>query len=314
MSGRIGETRIAVMEGDRLAEMQLARVSDGLQPGAEVGARLLGDGMVDAIGEKLVLIRPPSDVAEGAVGRVQVVRAAIPERHRRRPGRGLWRGPTDRAGLIASPPQLADQLATCGLSVRNAWPDAVAEAWAEAWEEAELGEIRLSRGRLSLVPTPAGVAVDVDGSGTELACEAGEALALAIRRLRIGGNVLVDFPALDRAGRAAVAERFDRAMGGVAFERTSINGFGLLQIVLPRLGPSILERAWFERGITLGLDLLDAAIHEPRPGRLRLSAPPAAAAFLGRHGDLVAEAAHQAGRPLDVVPLAAAGTGHVAPA
>jgi ribonuclease G len=314
LASRIGEIRIAVMDRGRLLEMRVARASDGIQPGAVVGARLHGDGMAEALGEPLALARPPVGAAEGALGRVEVVRAAIPERHRRKPARGLWHGPAEREGLIEAAPSLADGLAKSGIRVREGWPEAVAAAWAEGWEEAELGEIRLRGGRLSLVPTPAGVAVDVDGGCTALAAEATTALAKAIRRWDIGGNVLVDFPRLDRAARLMVAERLDSELAGVAFERTAINGFGLLQIVLPRARPSILERAWFERGANLAFDLLEAAIRDPRPGSLRLFAPPAASSFLGRHRDLVAEAARQAGRPLDVVPLAAAGTGHVATA
>jgi hypothetical protein len=87
-----------------------------------------------------------------------------------------------------------------------------------------------------------------------------------------------------------------------------------MQIVRPRHGPSILERAWLERDATRALDLLEAAVREPRPGPLRLVAPAGAAGFLARHPTLVAEAARAAGRPLDVSALPRAGSGHVEPA
>lgn len=311
---RIGETRVAVMAGRQLLEMHLSRSSDGLQPGAIVAGRLRGQGLAEACGEAIALVAHPAGVPEGALGRIAIVRAAIPERHRLKPARGAWQGPADGEGIIEPAAPMAARLQARGIPLREEWPGRAAEAWDAAWEEAELGEIRLPSGRLSLVPTPAGVAVDVDGSGPALALDAADALACVIPRWGIGGNLLVDFPALDRAARLAVAARLDFGLSGISFERTGINGFGLLQLVLPRSGPSILERAWFERGATLALDLLEAAIREPRPGPLCLFAPPSAAAYLGRHPDLLDMAARRAGRRLDLVPLPAAGSGHVAPA
>jgi hypothetical protein len=101
-------------------------------------------------------------------------------------------------------------------------------------------------------------------------------------------------------------------MEGLTFERTAINGYGLLQVVRPRLRPSILERAILMGDRADALAVLDAAIREPRPGPLRIVARDAVARLLLGRPDLLGAAARRAGRPIDVVADAAAGAGHVA--
>ncbi len=313
LSARTGEVRAAVMEKGRLAEMHVERWTDGFPAGSVVGGRLRPGRMAIACGQPIRLADVPPSLSEGMLAAVKVTRAAVPERHRRKPAEGRVLGPAPAEGLLAPVPPLAERLAARGMLVREAWPDEVAEAWQDAWTEAELGEIRIPRGRLSLVPTPAGVAVDVDGEGPPhpLSVGAVEILAGVIRRFGIGGLVLLDLPALGRAERQDVAARLDVALGRLRFERTAINGFGLLQLVLPRTGPSVLERAWFARGESLALDLVDAAVRDPRPGALRIVAPPQAAAVLSAHPDLVASAARAAGRPIDVLAMAPILGGHV---
>jgi hypothetical protein len=101
-------------------------------------------------------------------------------------------------------------------------------------------------------------------------------------------------------------------MGALPFERTAINGYGLLQVVRPRTRPSILERALLMRDEADAIALVALASREPRPGRLRIVARPAVARLLKARADLIAAAAGIAGRPVDVVAEATAGTGHVA--
>lgn len=302
------------MDGGQLVGMHVQRASDGLQPGARVGARLVGPGVAEVDGETIRLDRVPAGAAGGALVQVEIVRAAIAERHRVKPARGIVRGPATTGGILLPAPPLAEALKAKGMRVRHEWPDPVAAQWADALEAAELGELRLGCGRLSFVPTPAGVAVDVDGAGPRLALDAAAAIARVIRLWGLGGSVMVDFPPLDRAGRAAAAAALDQALAGQPFERTAINGFGLMQIVLPRRGPSILERCWFARGEALALDLLEAAERAAGTGPLRIHAPPSVADFLGRNPGLVAAAARRCGRRIDVKVLPGAGAGHVAPA
>jgi hypothetical protein len=85
--------------------------------------------------------------------------------------------------------------------------------------------------------------LDVDGDPPlgPLAVAAAKAAAAAIVRHGVGGSIGVDFPTLaNRDERQAVAAAIDTALPR-PFERTAVNGFGFLQIVRPRLRPSLLE-------------------------------------------------------------------------
>jgi hypothetical protein len=84
---------------------------------------------------------------------------------------------------------------------------------------------------------------DVDGGGPlePLAVAAAHAVARAIERHGIAGSIGVDFPTLaNKAARQAVAEAIDAALPQ-PFERTTVNGFGFLQIVRRRTRPSLPE-------------------------------------------------------------------------
>ena len=93
---------------------------------------------------------------------------------------------------------------------------------------------------------------------------------------------------MSKAERAAAGAAFDAAMGPAPFERTAINGFGIMQVVTPRTGPSVLERAQLERDATAAVALLAQAGRETRPGPLRLVARPGVARWLGARPHLLA--------------------------
>ena len=74
-----------------------------------------------------------------------------------------------------------------------------------------------------------------------LAIAAAHAIARAIRRHGIGGSIDIDFPTIEgKAQRLAVAAAIDATLPP-PFERTAMNGFGVLQIVRPRPRASIPE-------------------------------------------------------------------------
>ena len=90
--------------------------------------------------------------------------------------------------------------------------------------------------------TPAMTLFDVDGSLPPAAlAEAGAAAAArAILRFGITGSIGIDLPTLPRDQRQAPAAAVD-AILPQPFERTAVNGFGLLQIVRRRERPSLPE-------------------------------------------------------------------------
>jgi Ribonuclease G/E len=147
----------------------------------------------------------------------------------------------------AEGPDLLARINASGVPVRMLRahePDLLEEAgWSEVLEEAVSGEIAFPGGRLRLSPTPAMTLFDVDGSGAlePLAVAAAHAVARAIERHGIAGSIGIDFPTLaNKAARQAVAEAIDAALPQ-PFERTTVNGFGFLQIVRRRTRPSLPE-------------------------------------------------------------------------
>ncbi|WP_448581063.1 ribonuclease [Thermaurantiacus sp.] len=307
---RPGEVRAALVEDGVLVAMEIARAFDGVQPGAIVDGRVgaTGPAGVEVVltGE-VALLEGPSTVPEGARMRVEVVRAAIPEPGRMRPAKVRRARP---GAELAPAPSLGARLSAKGYGVQHGFPDAVAGAWDSHWAEAEAGEVIIPGGCLLLHPTPALLAIDIDGRpDPEIAARA---VAAVIRRFGIGGSIAIDFPTLPgRAWRQAAAAAFDAAMVGLAFERSAISGFGLLHVVRPRPRPSILDRAMLEQDATAALALLELALRETRPGPLALVARPAIVRRLRAQPALVAEVARRAGRAIDLVADPAAGEGHV---
>lgn len=306
-----GEQRLALVSEGQLAAMRIARDGDGLAAGAVLDARLTKRagmrGFAEAGGQQLLVQPWPSGSSEGATVRLEIQRAAWtePGRERLAKARPAPTAPTRCA------PTLEEQAATAGAIMRPGWPDHLAEQWDDAFQHATLGRWLFPGGTLNLQPTPAFLAVDVDGESPEpvAACTA---LARLIRLWDLSGSIVVDLPGADRAARQSAAAAIDAGLAGQPFERTAINGFGLMQIVLPRRGPSMLERAMLDRAGTAAIALLAAALREPRPGALRLEAAPPIARWLTTRPHLVASLARASGRPVDVAANPVAGKGHVA--
>lgn len=300
LSERLGETRAAVVENFRLVEMHIARDGDGLSAGARVPARLkskLGSrGIADAASEELLLEPWPPGATEGATVTLEVTRAAWREPGRDRIAKAR---PTSLAPWPS--PSLASHMHARGHVLKPGWPAEIADQWDDAFEAASLGRFAFDTGTLQLTPTPAFVAVDVDGPGQSLAAPALKALARLIRLWGIGGGIVIDLPAsTDKAARTTAADLFDTAMQGLPFERTAINGFGLLQIVRPRPGPSILERAQLDRAGSAAIDLLARAAADPATGPMRLKARAPVIGWLQARPHLLNALADKSRRPVDL--------------
>ncbi len=243
----IGEARAALVEQDRIVEAAIELAQDGLRVGTVARARLVallpgrrGRVALDG-GEALINTLPPG-ITEGAALTVEIVREAIPEPGRAKLAKAVA---TDAAPCAA--PDLHARLVATGHPVRiirSHEPDALeAAGWSELLDEALSGEIVFPAGALRLSPTPAMTLFDVDGAPPldALAITAAYEVAAAIRRHGIGGSIGIDFPTLQgKAQRQAVAAAIDDALP-LPFERTTMNGFGFLQIIRPRPRASIPE-------------------------------------------------------------------------
>lgn len=129
--------------------------------------------------------------------------------------------------------------------------------------------------------------IDVDGAlpPHALACQGAKAAAQAIRKFDIGGSTVIDLPSLSaRAERQSAAEAFDSGLPK-PFERTAINGFGLLQLVRRRVRPSLLEYAQYEGPATAARALRATAEHVHGKGKRLIAAHPAIIAQFAAHAE-----------------------------
>ena len=285
----IGETRCAAIEGSRIVEARITR-EGRLHAGQQVQAKLVrkegGRGFAEVPGETLLVEPWPEGVAEGATLTLVVTRAAIPERGRMRDAKAR-----------AADAEHANFARTADEAVRAAEKDLSQFGWEELIEEARTGVAAFPGGLLAIVPTPAGTTIDVDGDlpREELGLRGAAAAARAIRRLDITGSILLDLPSLEgKAARQAAAAEVDRHLPS-PFERTGVNGFGLLQIVRPRRRASLLELVQNLPEETGALDLLRRAERCVPAVRLDLRAGARIAAWLQARPAYLDELARRTG-------------------
>lgn len=287
----IGETRAICIEGEEIVAAHVDWHGE-ISAGAIISATLIHKSAGSkrgtaqtATGEQILISRLPANITQGAQFLMEVTRAAIAERTRIKLAQGKF---TEAQARPA--PSLAQRLQALGHDVQivrqfptSDWPDLIAEAFS--------GEIPFSGvhgggscgGALQISPTAAMTLIDVDGEGSpyHLAKAAVPAIAAALRRLEIGGNIGIDFPSIqDKAQRREIDQALDEALNNWPHERTSMNGFGFVQIVARFEQPSLLHRAHFMASATAARLLLRRAEHLEGAGQIELRAHPAIEAHL----------------------------------
>lgn len=304
----IGEDRAALIVDGAIARMVIERASDGARAGAILPGRLLSGrdrlARLDS-GEELLVASGWRGRTDGAAGLFRITRMALPERDlvKRAIGELL------DDGAEARPlPDLQVRLGADGTAVRPLaahGPDRLEGAgWSEAIDAARSGLMPFAGGDglLRCVLTPAMTVFDVDGTlpGDALALAGADAAARAIIRYGITGNIVIDLPSLtNKEGRKQAAERFDatmEALGDTAYERTAVNGFGLLQLIRRRSEPSIPERVQFAPIESAALALLRRAERAVGAGALTLAAHPEVIGWLSLRPALIAELERRTGR------------------
>ena len=321
----IGEDRAVILDSDRLVEAHIER------PGIRVGdiwdARLIaldaGRGRVTLGDEEAVLDAVPRAASEGGLLRVEVKREPIS------PGRATGKPPQVRAtgatpgrapGLVAPGPKLRDRLIARGLALTDAaahGPDLLEQVgWSETIEDAHLlRPIMFEGGELVLDQTEAMLVIDVDGSlpPAPLALAAADVAARAIQRFGVGGPTVIDFPTVaDREIRKRIGEIVDGVLSP-PFERTAVNGFGLMQIVRPRERLSLIEHVGSDNLATDAHRLLRIAERAQGPGEAVISASAGVIGYLEHRPALLAELERRTGRRavLRVDPSQTMSGGHV---
>lgn len=317
----IGERRAALVADGRIVRAMVERDDDGPPVGSVMAARL---GARDAVrrraaarlpgGEEAWLSPVPPGLTEGAALTVRLVRQALREPGRVKPAQVQ---PAD--GPAALGPDLHARITATDLPVRTVsaqvTPDALEGAgWGELLDSARTGHWPFPGGALVLSLTPAMLVIDVDGDlAPAMLAEAGAvAAARAIVALGLAGAIGIDFPTLaSRAERHQVDARLGEALADVAHERTAINGFGFVQIVIRRERPSLIERMQCDAVGSDAVALLRAAERAVGAGPLTLTARPVVIDHLTAHGAWLEQLARRTGRAVTLVADAAAkGTGH----
>ena len=111
---------------------------------------------------------------------------------------------------------------------------------------------------------------------------------------------MIDLPSLSaKADRQAAAEAFDAALP-LPFERTSVNGFGLLQIVRKRTRPSLLEYAQYDAVSMAARALLRRAERVTGAGSLTLTVHPEIAAQFATQPDWIARLERRIGTGVEI--------------
>jgi ribonuclease G len=314
-----GETRAVLFEGGIAVELHIFR--EGHTPsGSMIDVKIISkaDGrafLALSNGEEAVMTPPPSE-PEGGTVRIEIIRARICEP-------GEIKLAIARASE-ADPREIGEDQWRAELSKRA---DAVIQAgpdFDDNFDIAQAGRSDVAGATIWFERTKAGLVFDVDGSGDAFAinCAAAAGIARLLRLFQIGGATMIDFVGMEnKSARLAVADAFDAASSGDprGFERTAINGYGLMQVIRAKRGPSILDTVFGTRRVspsdeTLILAMLRAASRASGAGVRRCVTTPALAAQLGLPiwQPLIAQAARQAGAPIEIVADdAARGYGHV---
>lgn len=307
VDGTIVEAHIERDEGWRAGDVREVRLAAILIPGVR--------GIVEVGGVEAVIEPLPSWLTDGVTLRVEVIRGGIAEAGRRKLAKVVATTAPERAG-----PDLAARLRARGLSCREVAshdPDRFeAAGWTETIESALSGHVAFTGGSLTISPTPGMTVIDVDGRlpPLDLAFAGAAAAAAAIARFDLAGSIGIDFPTVaDKTARTAIGAVLD---AGVLkpFERTSVNGFGFVQIVRPRHRASLIETLRADPAGAAALRLLRHAERSGGIGARTLTAAPSVIAWLVARPMLTADLARRRGTSvaLHADPTLAIGAGHVA--
>ncbi len=316
----IGEARAALVEDGKIIEARIEREGAGPRVGAIAMARLAEAGKTPKVtldwpGDPVATLTglPPA-TSIGALLTVEIGRMALRERGRDKPARARI---AEAGAVIGDGPALRARIGATGLPVTELRPtdaDLLEQAgWSELIDHVRTGHWPFDGGALWVDATPAMVLIDIDGDGDmlTLAKVGARAAAAVIRCCDIGGSIGVDFPSVpDRAGRQAIDAAFDDALPQ-PYERTAVNGFGLMQIIRRRDRASLIEQICLDPTATDAALVLRQAERSVGTGPLTLTARPTVIDHITVHPAWTAMLQSRTGRPVQLAADAAIkGIGH----
>ena len=316
-----GETRAVLFEDGAAVELHIHRANHaatGSIHDAVITAKSAQRSFIRLANGEEAMIAAQIAPHEGAAIRVAINRESIAE-----PGLQKRAVAALSDGNISDPAQAA-----------QAWQDALAaradrvipapKEFDDAFDLASAGVSAIEGGCVWFERTKAGLIFDVDGTGDVGAINptAAHEIARLLRLFQIGGAAITDFVSTEnKAARAHIAAAFDQASAADdrGFERTSVNGFGLMQVIRAKPRASILDTLFGTRRAALSdetcaLMLLREASRSTGFGARRCTTTPAIATLLETeyYRPLVMAAQRIAGADVEIVADASVrGYGHI---
>ena len=237
-----GERRAAVVENGNIVEIHIQRDASWALGESGVGRidRKTPSGTyVVADDGSTLLLRSKINQPDGARISFEVTREAIAEPGRHKPPEILLRDSPHGDPLIGKDALWNARVASLGQS-------AVIAFIADGFDVAIAGQSHVGDVTISFQRTKAGLVFDIDGIGDAFAINriAATEIARLLRLYQIGAMVLIDFVSMEsKAQRTQIAEAFDAASLADArpFERTAINGYGMMQVGRARARPAVLD-------------------------------------------------------------------------
>jgi hypothetical protein len=242
-----GERRAAFVENGNIVEIHIQR--DALWALGECGAGRIdrktpSGAYVIADDNSELLLRSKMGAPEGARIMFEVTREAIAEPGRNKPPEVILREGVCEP-LMGKDALWDARMASLGQSIIKA-------SIAEGFDIAIAGQSQVGDVTISFQRTKAGLVFDIDGIGDAFAINmvAATEIARLLRLYQVGAMVLIDFVSMEsKAQRTQIAEAFDAAsvLDPRPFERTAINGYGMMQVVRARPRPSVLDQLFGTR-------------------------------------------------------------------
>lgn len=243
-----GERRAALIENGNIVEVHIQRdlhIALGEQGSGRIDRKTPSGAYVVTDHHDEVLVRRSSPKPEGARVGFEITREAICEPGRVKPPEAKLLDDVSAANSDR------EQLWETGLKCFGDLPRRNADISA-AFDIALAGASQVGDTTISFQRTKAGLVFDVDGIGDPMTINlaAAKEIARLLRLYQVGGMTMIDFIAVDsKDHRQAIAAAFDEAAAADSrpFERSAVNGFGLMQIVRARPRPSMLDQLFGTR-------------------------------------------------------------------
>ncbi|OYY68388.1 MAG: hypothetical protein B7Y44_09470 [Sphingomonadales bacterium 28-55-16] len=242
-----GERRAALVENGNIVEIHIQRDASwvlGETGAGRIDRKTPSGAYVIADDDSEVLLRSKISDPEGTRVPFDVTREAIAEPGRVKPAEILLRD----SGYA----QASQKGALWDARLAALDRPVISASIADGFDIAMSGQSQLDTVTVSFQRTKAGLVFDVDGVGHafDINRVAATEIARLLRLYRIGAMLMVDFVSMEsKAQRTQIAEIFDAASiaDGRPFERTAINGYGMMQVLRARPRPSVLDHLFGTR-------------------------------------------------------------------